>query len=217
MRSAQTMPPDGLIPPSGQVGWDGSGATAQRWATAYQRYRLWCATGTWPRILAKLAPSQSEDSLSGSFLRRGDRRPRSAEESGSDRPRSRGLSYPMATAPPLSSGSSRCRSSRSGSICRCTPARPWSRWSTCSAPSPNHSRRRSRCTRSPSGNSPKNRADHSHRALGRPTPRWHRPPLRRHRTAAPGHSDSTTPGPRTSHPHTAAPRGSTRREPRMIR
>ena len=28
-----------------------------KWETAYQRYRLWCATGLWPRILAELAPS----------------------------------------------------------------------------------------------------------------------------------------------------------------
>jgi transposase len=26
------------------------------WETAYKRYRLWCATGLWPRILAALAP-----------------------------------------------------------------------------------------------------------------------------------------------------------------
>jgi hypothetical protein len=26
-----------------------------KWETAYQRYRLWCATGLWPRILAALA------------------------------------------------------------------------------------------------------------------------------------------------------------------
>lgn len=26
-----------------------------KWATAYKRYRLWCATGLWPRILAALA------------------------------------------------------------------------------------------------------------------------------------------------------------------
>ena len=34
-----------------------------KWETAYQRYRLWCATGLWPRILAELVPSQSEVTL----------------------------------------------------------------------------------------------------------------------------------------------------------
>jgi transposase len=33
------------------------------WETAYKRYRLWCATGLWPRILAELAPRGSEVSL----------------------------------------------------------------------------------------------------------------------------------------------------------
>jgi transposase len=33
------------------------------WETAYKRYRLWCATGLWPRILAELAPSGREVSL----------------------------------------------------------------------------------------------------------------------------------------------------------
>jgi len=28
-----------------------------KWETAYQRYRIWCASGLWPRILAELAPS----------------------------------------------------------------------------------------------------------------------------------------------------------------
>ena len=27
-----------------------------KWETAYQRHRLWCAIGLWPRILAELAP-----------------------------------------------------------------------------------------------------------------------------------------------------------------
>lgn len=27
-----------------------------KWGTAYKRYRLWCATGLWSRILAALAP-----------------------------------------------------------------------------------------------------------------------------------------------------------------
>jgi len=30
-----------------------------KWETAYQRYRLWCATGLWPRILAELSPKGS--------------------------------------------------------------------------------------------------------------------------------------------------------------
>jgi hypothetical protein len=34
-----------------------------KWETAYKRYRLWCATGLWPRILAELAPRGSEVSL----------------------------------------------------------------------------------------------------------------------------------------------------------
>ncbi len=33
------------------------------WETAYQRYRLWCATGLWSRILAELAPRGCEVSL----------------------------------------------------------------------------------------------------------------------------------------------------------
>lgn len=27
-----------------------------KWETAYKRYRLWCTTGLWQRILAELAP-----------------------------------------------------------------------------------------------------------------------------------------------------------------
>jgi transposase len=34
-----------------------------KWETAYQRYRLWCATGLWPRILAALAQPGCEVSL----------------------------------------------------------------------------------------------------------------------------------------------------------
>jgi hypothetical protein len=34
-----------------------------KWETAYKRYRLWCATGLWQRILAELAPSGNEVSL----------------------------------------------------------------------------------------------------------------------------------------------------------
>jgi len=30
-----------------------------KWETAYKRYRLWCATGLWPRILAELAQGES--------------------------------------------------------------------------------------------------------------------------------------------------------------
>jgi hypothetical protein len=33
------------------------------WETAYQRYRLWCATGPWPRILAALPQGEREVSL----------------------------------------------------------------------------------------------------------------------------------------------------------
>jgi transposase len=34
-----------------------------KWETVYQRYRLWCATGLWPRILAELAQRGSQVSL----------------------------------------------------------------------------------------------------------------------------------------------------------
>jgi hypothetical protein len=34
-----------------------------KWETAYKRYRLWCATGLWPRILAALIQVGSEVSL----------------------------------------------------------------------------------------------------------------------------------------------------------
>jgi hypothetical protein len=34
-----------------------------QWETAYKRYRLWCATGLWPRILAALIQVGSEVSL----------------------------------------------------------------------------------------------------------------------------------------------------------
>lgn len=34
-----------------------------KWETAYKRDRFWCATGLWSRILAELAPSESEVSL----------------------------------------------------------------------------------------------------------------------------------------------------------
>jgi transposase len=34
-----------------------------KWETAYKRYRLWCATGLWPHILAEIALSGSEVSL----------------------------------------------------------------------------------------------------------------------------------------------------------
>ena len=34
-----------------------------KWETAYQRYRLWCATGLWPRILAALTQGGSQVSL----------------------------------------------------------------------------------------------------------------------------------------------------------
>ena len=34
-----------------------------KWETAYKRYRLWCATGLWQRILAVLAQGGSEVSL----------------------------------------------------------------------------------------------------------------------------------------------------------
>ncbi len=34
-----------------------------KWVTAYQRYRLWCATGLWPRIFAELTQGESELSL----------------------------------------------------------------------------------------------------------------------------------------------------------
>jgi hypothetical protein len=30
-----------------------------KWETAYKRYRLWCVTGLWPRILAELAQMES--------------------------------------------------------------------------------------------------------------------------------------------------------------
>jgi hypothetical protein len=34
-----------------------------KWETAYRRYRLWCDTGLWPRILAVLAEDEREVSL----------------------------------------------------------------------------------------------------------------------------------------------------------
>jgi hypothetical protein len=34
-----------------------------KWETAYQRYRLWCTTGLWPRILAELTQGGSKVSL----------------------------------------------------------------------------------------------------------------------------------------------------------
>jgi len=34
-----------------------------KWETAYRRYRLWCATGLWPRILAALPQTEIEVSL----------------------------------------------------------------------------------------------------------------------------------------------------------
>ena len=34
-----------------------------KWETAYKRYRLWCATGLWQRILAELVPRGSQVSL----------------------------------------------------------------------------------------------------------------------------------------------------------
>ncbi len=34
-----------------------------KWETAYRRYRLWCDTGLWPRILAVLAEDDREVSL----------------------------------------------------------------------------------------------------------------------------------------------------------
>ncbi len=34
-----------------------------KWETAYKRYRLWCATGLWQRILVELAPRKREVSL----------------------------------------------------------------------------------------------------------------------------------------------------------
>jgi transposase len=33
------------------------------WETAYQRYRLWCATGLWSRIVAALPAAECEVSL----------------------------------------------------------------------------------------------------------------------------------------------------------
>jgi transposase len=43
--------------------WRAMPADYGTWETAYKRYRLWCATGLWPRIIAELAPSGSEVSL----------------------------------------------------------------------------------------------------------------------------------------------------------
>ncbi len=34
-----------------------------KWETAYRRYRLWCSTGLWPRILAELPQGEREVSL----------------------------------------------------------------------------------------------------------------------------------------------------------
>jgi transposase len=35
----------------------------EKWETAYRRYRLWCDTGLWQRILAVLEDSDREVSL----------------------------------------------------------------------------------------------------------------------------------------------------------
>jgi transposase len=34
-----------------------------KWETAYKRYRLWCTTDLWPRILAELTPAENQVSL----------------------------------------------------------------------------------------------------------------------------------------------------------
>ncbi len=34
-----------------------------KWETAYKRYRLWHASGLWPRILAQLTPGENQVSL----------------------------------------------------------------------------------------------------------------------------------------------------------
>ena len=34
-----------------------------KWETAYKRYRLWCATGLWPRLLETLSEEEREVSL----------------------------------------------------------------------------------------------------------------------------------------------------------
>jgi transposase len=34
-----------------------------KWQTAYQRYRLWCASGLWQRIVAALPEGELEVSL----------------------------------------------------------------------------------------------------------------------------------------------------------
>jgi hypothetical protein len=43
--------------------WRAMPAEYGKWETAYQRYRLWCANGLWPRILIALAQEGTEVSL----------------------------------------------------------------------------------------------------------------------------------------------------------
>ncbi len=38
--------------------WRAMPTECGKWETAYQRYRLWCATGLWPRIVAALTPNR---------------------------------------------------------------------------------------------------------------------------------------------------------------
>jgi hypothetical protein len=46
-----------------EASWRAMPTEYGKWETAYQRYRLWCATGLWPRILAELTGAGGEVSL----------------------------------------------------------------------------------------------------------------------------------------------------------
>jgi hypothetical protein len=46
-----------------RASWRAMPTVYGKWETAYQRYRLWCANGLWPRILIALAQEGIEVSL----------------------------------------------------------------------------------------------------------------------------------------------------------
>jgi transposase len=66
-RAAAPRPPDGaagiLWVVRSDASWRAMPTEYGTWETAYQRYRLWCATGLWPRILAALPQAESKVSL----------------------------------------------------------------------------------------------------------------------------------------------------------
>jgi hypothetical protein len=53
-RTTQRMPPS-----TARWSWRAMPEEYGKWETAYKRYRLWCATGLWPRILATLGQGES--------------------------------------------------------------------------------------------------------------------------------------------------------------